>query len=128
MGILIQRRDNRDRKESCTDRVLTVESLRFSCEDGLAMNGAGTALGTVDDFLCFGYRVWCAMNNQQKVVCLERDFVLEHAILRDADADQNRSDSAHSANHNRTLKTGDNPGHQRTSHKDRSNTGYGEER
>src|SRR5579871_1715974 len=103
-------------------------SLRASCEDRLTVNRIGMMFGSTNNAPCLGHDLRCAVYHQHEFVSLQRNFVLQNAVLRDADAHETRTDCAHSSNYGSPFKTGNDPGHQWTCDEDRPKTRYGEER
>src|SRR5579871_4846832 len=96
--------------------------LRFSSEDGLAVNGIGMVFDSSNNALCLGDDFRGAVHHQHEFVGLQRNFVLQNAVLRDADAYQTRTECAHPTNYGSPFKTGNDPGHERTSDENRSKT------
>jgi hypothetical protein len=56
------------------------------------MHRVGAVGCSLDDVLRCGHRVGRAMNNQQELVGLHSSFIVDHAILRDADTYQSCSE------------------------------------
>ena len=73
--------------------------IQLSGEHFLPMNGAGAVFSSGKDVLCVGYRTWRSMHNKQKLVRLQVYFVLEHAVLGDANTQETRPNCAHSSNY-----------------------------
>ena len=61
-----------------------------------------------------------AVGNQQELAGLDRSFVLQNAVLRNAQTEQPCSQRADSANHNCAFQSGDNPGDNGTGREDRT--------
>lgn len=71
-------------------------------------------------------RVWRAMDDEQKLVGFQSYFILDDAILRNANADEACPERTDSADNHSSLKTRDNPANERTSYEDRPDSRYGE--
>src|SRR5579863_638158 len=103
-------------------------SANCSSVDRLAMNGVGPVFSSSNDILGLVHVIRCAMDNEQELVGLQGHVILHDAVLWNTDAYEAGAHSAHSPNNSGAFKTGNDPGHQRTSHENRPETRYSEHR
>ncbi len=67
-------------------------------------------MGTLEDTASSGGFVGGAMYQQQVLIRLDRDFVVQDAVLGDTDAEQARADGAYTTHQNGILERADDPG------------------
>ena len=79
------------------------------------------------DALGFGGLIGSSMSDDDKVAGLYGGFILNDAVLRDAQTIETGSDRTQATDEHRTLQGGDNPGHQRAANEHRADAGYPEE-
>ena len=68
-----------------------------------------------------------SVDDKHVLVCLQGDIVLQDAVLRDADADQARTNCAYASNDNCSFEGSYNPGYDWTGGKNRSESRNEEE-
>ena len=73
------------------------------------MNCTMAVLGACKDVFCLGYCIGSSMNNQKELVGLQRDVVLEHAVLGDANAHKACAHRAYASDKDRAFKCCDDP-------------------
>jgi hypothetical protein len=92
----------------------------------LAMKTGFTSTGSAQDQLRIVDSISRTVNDEQIFVGLEGNFVLENAVLWNADTHKTSPECADSAHNNGTLKTGDNPANQWSGYENRTQSRYGE--
>ena len=95
-------------------------------QDSFAVHCIGTVFSSPNDVLSLRHFILRAMDDQDKLVSLERHIVFQHAVLRNSDTHQTRTHRTDSANDCRAFKAGNDPSHQRPRRQNRANPRDGE--
>jgi len=88
------------------------------------MNRVDAMLSGVDNIIGFVHGIGRAVNDQQELICLQRELVLKNAVLRYPDAGQASADCADAAHNHRSLQACYDPSHQGSSDQNGADTRY----
>src|SRR3984957_12925465 len=103
-------------------------SLWLADQRRFAVNGIRDLRCSANNLLCLLDVSGRTVNHQQVLICFEGCVILDNAIFRNTDTHEPSSYCAHAPPHRGAFQRADDPGDQRTSHQDRPNARYGEER